>query len=65
MAKKSKPTLKARESKCECGKLLPWVISPYVMPEQRGCPKCGRIHYVDTAPIDWDKITHRKDKEKQ
>ena len=41
-------------SKCECGKVLPYKITPYMTMEQRGCPRCGRIHYVET-PIDWDK----------
>ena len=45
-------------SKCECGKVLPYMITPYMTMEQRGCA-CGRIHYVET-PIDWDKANGGK-----
>lgn len=43
-------------SKCECGAELPYKTTPFMTAEQRGCPKCGRIHYVDDAPIDWGKV---------
>lgn len=43
-------------SKCECGAELPYKITPFMTAEQRGCPKCGRIHYVDDVPIDWEKV---------
>lgn len=42
------------QSKCECGKVLPYATTPFMTNEKRGCPKCGRIHYVGT-PIDWAK----------
>lgn len=45
-----------RESTCECGEKLNYIITPFLSNEKRICPNCGRIHYVDTAPIDWNKV---------
>lgn len=47
--------LKTKNSECECGNLLPYRISPFMTEEKRICPKCGKIHHVDYAPIDWQK----------
>lgn len=47
--------LKKTITKCTCGKRLKYAVSPFVTTERRVCPKCGKIHYVDYAPIDWQK----------
>ncbi len=54
MAKK-KVTDNINKSKCECGVKLNYAITPFMTNEKRVCRTCGRIHYVDTAPIDWSK----------
>ena len=41
---------------CECGRRLDYHVSPYIMREKRVCPNCGRIHWVDDRPIDWERI---------
>ena len=46
-------------SKCECGHKFTYMATPYMTMEMRGCPKCGRIHYVET-PIDWAKANGGK-----
>ena len=40
---------------CACGNLLPYRTSPFMTTEKRVCPKCGKIHNVDYAPVDWAK----------
>lgn len=50
-------TVKAtHKSVCECGNKLPYAISPYTTEAKCVCPQCGKVHYVDTAPIDWKYI---------
>lgn len=41
---------------CPCGKRLGFKISPFMTPEQRRCPACGRLHYVDHDSIDWKRV---------
>ena len=43
-------------SKCECGEELPYQKTPYMSNASRVCPMCGRVHYEDVAPIDWQKV---------
>ena len=38
---------------CECGEVLPYVISASMTTEKKVCPKCGRVHYADETPINW------------
>lgn len=47
--------LKIKNDECECGNLLSYRTSPFVTVERRVCPKCDKIHWVDYAPIDWQK----------
>lgn len=49
-------------SKCECGYTLNYAITPFMTIEQRVCPKCGKIHYVDETPIDWQKAFKEQSK---
>lgn len=51
------------QSKCECGRILSFVKTPFMMPEKRVCPNCGRIHYVDETPTDWQKVFKEKDRD--
>lgn len=44
------------QSKCECGQILSFVKTPFMMSEKRVCPNCKKIHYVDEASIDWKKV---------
>lgn len=55
-----KKKLKKQTSICECGAELDFVKTPFMQMEQRVCPKCNRLHYVDT-PIDWYKINRKLD----
>lgn len=50
--------MKEREERetCPCGKRLGFKISPFMTPEQRRCPACGRLHYVDHDSIDWKRV---------
>lgn len=52
------------KDKCECGQELNYKISPFMDFEQRVCPNCGKVHFVDTAPIDWSKVTRERDYER-
>lgn len=45
---------------CPCGEQLGFKISPFMTPEQRRCPACGRLHYVDHDSIDWKRARERK-----
>ena len=47
---------KTEGSICKCGKQLTYTISPYLTTERRLCPKCGVVHYVDYAPMDFKKV---------
>lgn len=50
--------MKEREERetCPCGKRLGFKISPFMTPEQRRCPACERLHYVDHDSIDWKRV---------
>lgn len=48
------------KSECSCGEMLNYIITPYVALEQRICPKCGKINYVDNCPVDIDKAVKTK-----
>ena len=50
--------MKEREERenCPCGKRLGFKISPFMTPEQRRGPACGRLHYVDHDSIDWKRV---------
>lgn len=39
---------------CECGQRLGYTPTPYMMTEKRVCPQCGRVHWVDDRPINWE-----------
>lgn len=45
----------AEPNVCECGAELGYDKSLIFTVEQRVCPSCGRVHYVDETPIDWHK----------
>ena len=45
---------------CPCGERLGFKISPFMTPEQRRCPACGRLHYVDHDSIDWKRVEKGK-----
>lgn len=47
--------LKIKNDECECGNLLSYRTSSFITEEKRVCLKCGKIHYVDYEPIDWQK----------
>lgn len=40
---------------CECGQELNYKLSIVMGLEQRVCPNCGKVHYVET-PIDWARV---------
>ena len=41
---------------CECGSKLDFQISSTMTKEQRVCKHCGKIHYVEDTPIDWERL---------
>jgi hypothetical protein len=43
-------------SYCECGQELPFHKTPFMSNASRVCPMCGRVHYEDVAPIEWQKV---------
>ena len=46
---------------CPCGYKLDYTPSPYITIERRVCPQCGRVHWVDDQPIDWDRVNKWKE----
>lgn len=53
------------KKRCKCGKRLPYEISPYFTPEKRVCKRCGRVHYADLAPIDFEAAFGKGEENKQ
>ena len=47
--------MKKQICKCECGRKLDYITSPFMQPEKRVCA-CGRLHYVDGAVVDWERV---------
>ena len=45
-----------RTDTCECGNKLNYKTTIIMRPEQRVCSKCGRIHYVEDSPMDWERL---------
>ena len=47
---------------CECGAKLDFQISSTFTPEQRVCKNCGKIHYVEDPPLDWERLKGSNEK---
>ena len=52
-------------TKCECGAELGYEITPFMTNYTRRCEHCGKLNYIDTAPIDFGKVVNREYLEKR
>lgn len=44
------------ETVCECGERLPFKATIIMRPEERRCPQCGKVYYIENPIIDWELI---------
>lgn len=44
------------ETVCECGEHLPFKATIIMQPEERRCPRCGKLYYIENPVIDWELI---------
>lgn len=44
------------ETVCDCGEHLPFKATITMRPEERRCPRCGRVYYIENPVIDWGLI---------
>ena len=44
------------ETVCDCGERLPFKATIIMRPEERRCPRCGRVYYIENPVIDWGMI---------
>lgn len=44
------------ETVCDCGEHLPFKATIIMRPEERHCPRCGRVYYIENPVIDWGLI---------
>lgn len=44
------------ETVCECGEHLPFKATIIMRPEERRCPRCGKVYYIENPVIDWELI---------
>lgn len=51
----------SNKTKCDnCGAELGFIKDVIKQNAKRACPSCGKIHYIDSTPIDFEKVGREK-----
>lgn len=53
---------KIPNNKCECGAEQKGKVTIFITEHQEVCPTCGKLNYIEYAPIDWGKIAEGNNK---
>lgn len=48
------------ETVCDCGERLPFKATIIMRPEERRCPRCGKVYYIENPVIDWELICEQQ-----
>lgn len=48
------------ETVCDCGEHLPFKATIIMRPEERRCPRCGKVYYIENPVIDWELICEQQ-----
>lgn len=50
----------SNKTKCECGAELGFTKDIILQNAKRACPKCGKVYYIDSTPMDFERIGRGK-----
>ena len=46
----------SNKTKCDCGAELGFIKDVIKQNAKQACPVCGKVHYIDSTPIDFEKV---------